>query len=297
MHSIILGTTDFVMGDEIMNNVTWMNDNEVKRIIFEIAQDILIYGGSYIEVLRNTFGKIAKLNVLNFRNVRSNKDNTKFYYSKDFSDNKSWGRCKCNVYDAYDPDDPTQMQSIYLIKNDRRRTYPVPIWCASVIAAEIEIHINEFHLNNINNGFNTFHIVNFNNGIPDDEMKEEIEEKFNEKFTGVENAGRVMLAWNNDKEHAVEISSLELKNYGEQYSTLAERSKNELFVAFRATPILFGLPQNNIGFNVQEYSSAFKLFNKTVVQPIQQIIIQSLENILGISEPITINEFKIDFDV
>lgn len=215
LHSIILGTVDYVMGDKIHNNITIMNDNDSEKLVQEIAQDMLVYGGCYLEILRNTFGKIAKINVLNFRNVRSNKDNSKFYYSSDFSSSRSWGRCKYTTYDAFDPNNHKQMQSIYILKNDRRRTYPVPIWCASVLAAETEMHINEFHLNNILNGFSAFHVVNFNNGVPDDEMKREIEEAFNEKFTGVQNAGRVMLSWNNDREHSVDISTLELNNYGE----------------------------------------------------------------------------------
>ena len=296
LHSIILGTNDFIMGDKIINNTGMMSDNELEAFVFDVGLDMMLYGGAYIEVLRNAFGGIAKLNVLNFRNVRSNKDNTKFYYSKDFSDKKSYGRCKCIIYDKFDPEDKKQVQSIYLIKNDRRRTYPTPVWCAATIAAEIERNINEYHLNNLANGFSTFHVVNFNNGVPEDEMKREIEEKFNEKFCGTENAGRLMLSWNNDKEHAVTIDALDVKDYGEQYSSLAKRSKNELFVAFRATPILFGLPQDNIGFNNQEYSAAFKLYNKTVVGPVQKTIIRTLENILEKDNVIEIVPFKINFD-
>lgn len=296
LHSIILGTKDYIMGSKIVNNTNIMSDNELENFVEDIAFDIMLYGGSYIEVLRNAFGKIAKLNVLNFRNVRSNKDNTKFYYSVDFSNKKSYGRCKCKTYECYDPNNKKQLQSIYLIKNDRRRTYPTPSWCAAVKAAEIERSINDYHLNNLANGFATFHVINFNNGVPEDEIKREIEKDFNEKFCGTQNAGRIMLSWNNDKDHNVTIDSLDIKDYGDQYDSLQKRSKSELFVAFRATPILFGLPLDNDGFNNQEYNAAFKLYNKTVVKPIQNTIIRTLENILGENNVMTIEPFKINFD-
>ena len=111
LHSIINGTIDFVCGDKIINN-TELRDNEIENFVYDLALNILIFGGAYIEVLRNKIGKVVKMNVLNFRNVRTNEDNTKFYYSKGFSENKTYGRCKCTVYDKFDRDDKTQMQSL-----------------------------------------------------------------------------------------------------------------------------------------------------------------------------------------
>ena len=138
--------------------------------------------------------------------------------------------------------------------------------------------------------------MNFNNGVPEDEIKEEIEKAFNEKFCGTQNAGRFMLSWNDDKDHAVNIESLDMNNFGEQYTALAERAREELFIAFRATPNLFGLPTQTTGFNQQEYDAAFKLYNKTIVKPIQKTIIRTLEDITGIENCVEIEQFKIDFD-
>ena len=111
-----------------------------------------------------------------------------------------------------------------------------------------------------------------------------------------------LLSWNDDKDHAATIDTLDMKDYGEQYATLAERSRNELFVAFRATPILFGLPLDNIGFNVQEYQSAFKLFNKTVIKPFQRKIVYALDTVFkgiikeGNEHALTITPFSINFE-
>lgn len=295
LHSIINGTIDFVCGDKIINN-TELRDNEIENFVYDLALNILIFGGAYIEVLRNKIGKVVKMNVLNFRNVRTNEDNTKFYYSKGFSENKTYGRCKCTVYDKFDRDDKAQSQSILLVKNIRTNVYPIPLWNAATISAEIDKNVNNFHLNNLSNGFTAATVVNFNNGVPEDEIKEEIEKAFNEKFCGTQNAGRFMLSWNDDKDHAVNIESLDMNNFGEQYTALAERAREELFIAFRATPNLFGLPTQTTGFNQQEYDAAFKLYNKTIVKPIQKTIIRTLEDITDVENCVEIEQFKIDFD-
>ena len=70
----------------------------------------------------------------------------------------------------------------------------------------------------------------------------------------------------------------------------------ELFIAFRATPNLFGLPTQTTGFNQQEYDGAFKLYNKAIVMPIQKTIIRTLEDIIGVENCVEIEQFKIDFD-
>ena len=105
-----------------------------------------------------------------------------------------------------------------------------------------------------------------------------------------------MLYLNDDNEHAVNIESMDMNNFGEQYTALAERAREELFIAFRATPNLFGLPTKTTGFNQQEYDGAFKLYNKTIVRPIQNTIIRTLEDITGIENCVEIEQFKIDFE-
>lgn len=295
LHSIINGTNDYICGDEIKSNLDVMGD-EISDFVSDFGLNLLIYGGAYIEVLRNKFGHIVKLNVLNYRNVRSNADNTKFYYSKGFSEKKTYGRCKCQVYDAFNRDDNKQIQSIYMVKNIRTQVYPAPIWCASIMAAEIEKNINRFHLNNLSNGFAATTVINFNNGVPTDEVKEEIERLINEKFSGNENAGRIMVSFNDDKEHAVDIETLELKDYGEQYKTLADRSRNEIFTAFRANENLFGINKENIGFNEQEFKSSFALYNKTVVYPLQKKIKRAIDFIFNREDSIEIIPFQINFD-
>lgn len=137
-------------------------------------------------------------------------------------------------------------------------------------------------------------IINFNNGQPNDEQKKEIERGINEKFSGHQNAGRILISYNDSDDNKTTIERLNDDNFDEKYSALAERSRQQIFTAFRATPNLFGDPSASTGFNEQEYESSFKLYNRTVVRPIQAEIIDSFDKILGMKGSVAVAPFTLD---
>ena len=100
-----------------------------------------------------------------------------------------------------------------------------------------------------------------------------------------------MINFANDKEHSAELNKLETEDAGEKYKSLIERTKSELFTAFRATPNLFGLPTAT-GFSNEEYMEAFKLYNRTAVRPIQTILVRVIKAITG--KDITIVPFTLE---
>lgn len=292
LQSIINGTVDYVLGDGITSKIPTLSDRDAKKLVNDIAQDLLIYGGCYLQVRRNLLGEVAKVDTVDFRNMRTDKKNELFYYSDDFSNGKSYGRCKMHIYPAFN----NENVSIYYSKNNKHQTYPIPIWGSAVLAAEIENNINQYHLNNLENGFAPTSVVSFNNGVPTDEIREEIEKAFDEKYTGYENGGRVLINFADDKDHSVDIKTIDVPEYGERYKALAERSQQQLFIAFRASKNLFGSCFDGIGFNSQEYADCFKLYNKTVVQPLQKKIIDMISEIYGVEDAIEIKPFTINFE-
>lgn len=292
LQSIINGTTDYICGDEVKSNIDGLSDREAKQLVYDIAQDLLIYGGTYLQCRRNMLGDICKVDTVDFRNMRTNKDNDQFFYSDDFSNGKSYGRCKMHVYPSFN----NEPISIYYSKNSKHQTYPIPVWSSAVIPAEIEKNINLYHLNSLENGFMGQTVVSFNNGMPTDEIRQEIEEAFREKYTGYQNGGRVLVNFAEDIDHSVDIKQIQTEDFGNKYQSLAERSQQQLFVAFRATPNLFGLPTQTTGFNSQEYGDSFKLYNKTVVKPLQDKIIGIISDIYGQENAIEITPFNINFE-
>lgn len=288
LHSIIDGCVDYTCGDKIVSSLSYID-----TLVRDVALSYWLFGGFAIAVYKNKAGKIYELECLDFRNVRSNKDNTVFYYSPDFN-SRSYGRCKMNIYAKYVPEFSNTDTTIYYYKNTKYQVYPLSVWHSAIKSCEIERSIDIYHLNNINNGFVGSVMVNMNNGTPDQEVQEEIERNFNEKFAGKENAGRIVISYSDDKEHAATIEKIETEDFSARYEALANRSRSQIYASFRVTPNIFGLPTETTGFNSQEYTDAFTLFNHTVIYPVQQNIINVINEILG-DNTVMIEPFKVNF--
>lgn len=289
LQSIINGIVDYVLGNEI----TGFKPNpkeELEDVISKLIGDYCIYGCAYINIIRGLDGRIAEVYWLDARKMRTNEDNTVFFYSEDWS--KSYGRVKSVVLPKY-VEGGKDGSSVVMIKTPQsRETYPAYLWESAVKAVTTEIEIDKYHLNEITNNFSGSAIINFNNGQPEDEQKDQIERDINEKFTGSENAGRFLLCFNDNAENAATVERLSTDDFDQRYDSLQKRVRQSIFTAFRANPNLFGIPTENLGFSSEEYESAFKLFNRTVVRPIQKMIVRNFEK-LGLDvmiEPFTLED-------
>ena len=296
LRSVIAGAVDYVCGDRIesatMPNKRVNRAGDTKENIVEaLARDYFTFGGFAIEVIRNREGNIGEVSALPMQYLRSDKENESFFYCEDWTKPN-----KAIVLPKFVPGNREAIRSVFFYKNTTCRTYPEPIYAASVKPCEIECNIDNYHLNAIANGFAGSFIVNFNNGTPTDDAKDEIERAFNEKFAGSENAGRIAFCWNESKESATTLDKLEVDDFGDRYNSLAKHSRQQIFTAFRAHPNLFGIPTESLGFSEEEYSSTFKLFNRTIVRPAQKRICDAFDEIFGTEGALTIKPFTLEGD-
>lgn len=298
LQSIINGTSDFICGnDAICNIVNFQRQinkkgETINDLLQRLSVDYLIFGGFAIQVIKDYNNNVAELYWVDFSKIRSNKKNEVIFYSEDWD--KSFGRVKYITYPKFNPNDNNPTSIFYFKGNKTRSVYPTPLYNASIIACELEKKINKFHLNEISNNFLSSKIINFNSGVPDDELKSEIERNINEKFSGAENAGRILISFNDNKENETTVTDIATDSFADRYNALHKRTREEIFTAFRATPNLFGLMTETTGFNAQEFAESFKLYNRTMVKPIQKIIVDSLDKILGVNGSISILPFSID---
>ena len=172
------------------------------------------------------------------------------------------------------------------------QAYPAPLYCAAVKACELERGITDYHVNALENAFTGSLVINFNSGVPTDEVKEEIERAFTEKFSGSQNGGRIAFSWNPNRESATTFQSVKVEDFGARYDALSKWARQQIFTAFQAVPALFGLMTETTGFSEQEFQQAFRLYNKTRVLPVQRRITDALELIFG-AGVVTITPFSL----
>ena len=312
LRSIINGNVDYITGDDVIieplrdglqDNVVNTRGDLIAEQVKDIAKDYEMYGGFALQVIRGRDGKPSEIYHIDMRYLRMNKECDVFYYCEDWSKR---GKRDVIVYPKFmtnldwnsleDDKKELHASSIVFVKNVRTQTYPAPLYAASVKACEIERCVDDYHLNAINNGFVASVVINFNNGQPESKIMEEIEDNFTEKFSGHENAGRLCFSWNKDKEHATTIDTLSVEDFGEKYQSLAKHSRQQIFTAFRANPNLFGIPTESLGFSQEEYESAFRLYNRTQIRPVQRLIADTYDKIYQKKGVLTITPFSIAED-
>jgi hypothetical protein len=152
--------------------------------------------------------------------------------------------------------------------------------------AELEEEISNYHLNNIMNGLAPSMLINFNNGVPDEEQRELIEQRIYEKFSGSSNAGKFILAFNDDSTQSASIEPVQLSDAHNQYQFLSDESMRKIMVAHRiVSPMLLGIKDNTgFGNNAEELKTASQLMDNTVIRPFQNLLIKSFDQILAYND-------------
>lgn len=297
LRSIINGCTDFACGNDASLAVALpgLEADTVNRqgltaweLVRQLAESYYLYGGFAIQVIRNLGGEPAELYPLDLRYLRTNGEAEAFYYSE------NW-RKKGDIseYPAFMAEGNAATSIIY-VRNTPTQVYPAPLYGASLKACETEAAIDTFHLNNINNNFVSSLFVSFTQGNPTDEVKDEIERTFCQKFSGAQNGGRIGFGWWDNKDSVPVFETFNVEDFGARYDALAKHCRQQIFTSFRANPNLFGIPTESLGFSSEEYESAFRLFNRTQVRPVQNLIRGAVGKVLGTPDVLTIVPFTLE---
>ena len=311
LRSIINGNIDFVTGDDVSilplgerfaDGIMNTRGDLITDIVRDLAKDYNLYGGFALQIIRDHNGDVAEIYYIDMRFIRSNKENDVFYYNEHW---EKGGRKDVIIYPKFlrnldwasltDEERDRHASSILFVKNVHTQVYPAPMYAASVLSCEIEKAISQYHWNSLNNNFCPDIIINFNNGDPGDEIKEEIVSDLEEKFSGYQNGKRFMVSFNKDRMSAVTIDAIKTDDFSERYKALEESSRRQIFAAFRAQPLLFGLNMDvSTGFSTDEFEQTFKLYNRTQIRPVQRLIADAFDRIYGSKGVLTIKPFSLE---
>lgn len=277
------GITDETKGNTVVNKYgETFNDVLHKCVIDYISQ-----GAMAMQLISNAYGKVIEIYWLDVRKVRLSENGKKVYYNK-----KNWTKWSKEsvTYERYTGS--KSKNSVFYFKRPASKTfYGRPMWHSSLKSCMTDVEIAEFHYAAICNNFAASAVVNFNNGTPSEEIQDEIENKLNDKFSGSENAARLLVSFNDDQTHAVTIERLAEDNFDTKYDALSKSVRNNILASFRISSALVGIMPEQTGFNAVEYESAWKIY-KPVVRGIQQEIVSAFSNV-GID--IELTEYTIDF--
>jgi hypothetical protein len=261
-----------------------------KDVVRKLCYDLKLMGQCAMQIIyskdRKSIAQIEHMPIETLRAEKCNDDGDipAYYYFKDWpnikrSDNPlripAYGMSNENI-------------EIYYVKPYKSGFYyysPVD-YQGGLQYAELEEEVSNYHLNNIMNGLAPSMLINFNNGTPNQEERQLIEAKIAQKFSGTSNAGKFILAFNDNKESSAEITPVQLSDAHNQYQFLSEEATRKIMVAHRiVSPMLLGIKDSSgLGNNAEEIKTASLLMDNTVIRPFQELLIDSFDNILAYND-------------
>jgi hypothetical protein len=160
--------------------------------------------------------------------------------------------------------------------------FSTPDYVAGTAYALLEEEVSDYLINTVQKRFSGTKVVNFNNGVPDIEVQNLLQSQVKSKLTGSKGES-VIVAFNNNKETATTIDDIPLNDAPEHYQFLATECEKKIMVSHSITSgLLLGLGSaNGFGSNADELKNAFVLFDNMVIRPLQQLLLDGLEQILN----------------
>jgi hypothetical protein len=267
-------------------------DELARKKIFERT----LYGGCAYLIEWDVFGGIKSVKLQPFNTIRTNTDKSEFYISKEWtreqSVNAKWKKSNGKLPDdavtlpAFNPLKREGKQILYLIDdNPASDIYPLPEYNSGATPIETDIECNFFQLNNVKTGFSAGTMVTFFNGTAiNDEEQSEIEHAFKSKTTGSDNAGEILLNFQNPNTTPPEISPLRSNELDKQYEQLSKDTINKILYSHRVSNgLLFGIKTpGELGGGRSEFDLSWEHFSNTYVKPKQQEENEDMNYILSL---------------
>jgi hypothetical protein len=253
----------------------------------KVSYDLKLMGQCALQVIYSKDrSKIVKLEHIPVETLRAEKCNDKgeieaYFYHYDWAKYKRSDDLKRIPAFGYSKEG---LEILYIKPYRAGFKYYSPVdYQGGTQYAELEEEISNYHLNNILNGLAPSMLINFNNGTPDPEQRELIERRIYEKFSGSSNAGKFILAFNDNAETAADIQPIQLSDAHNQYQFLSDESSRKILVSHRVvSPMLLGIKDNTgLGNNADELKTATILMDNTVIRPFQRLLIENFDKILA----------------
>lgn len=264
-------------GDDAQNFINNANRNEsLFDLTKKLSTDIELFGGAYIEVIWNVLGQIAELWHIDFTKIRTNKDNTQFWYKCDWNDSKE----EAEIIQAFNPAIEGKSKQILFIKEYRPNigVYPLPSYFGSLNYIEADVEVSKHVLGNAQTGFSASKLITLPNGEPTDEEKGKIDKQIREVYSGSDGK-KFMVSFVTDVTRKPIIDDLGNSDLTkEDFGRVDTLIQTNIFSGHQiTTPSIFGIAEAGKLGSRTEMRDGYEIFKNTYVNA-KQMFIESLIN-------------------
>lgn len=252
------------------------NLNDLTR---KISMDLELFGGAYIEVIWG-LGKVAEMWHIDYTKIRTNKDNTQFWYKENWKDYKEKLEF---VYPAFNPKVKEGKQIIYL-KEYRPNigVYSLPVYFGALNYIESDIEVSKHVLGNAKTGFSASKLITLPDGTPSREEQNEIHRKFKNTYTGSDGV-KYMLSFVNDASRKPIVDDLGQSDLTkEDFGRVDELIQTNIFSGHQVTtPSIFGIAVPGKLGTRTEMRDGYEIFKNTYVNGKQQFLESFMNTMAG----------------
>jgi DNA-binding MarR family transcriptional regulator len=284
-NAIVRGKVNYIVGNGWAGEqpiVKQVNREEtLNDLTKKVALDIELFGGAYIQVIWSVMGEqIAELWHCDYTKIRTNKDNTQFWYKEDWKATRN--QEKAEIYNAFNPKNPVGVQILY-VKEYRpgMNVYSLPGYFGALNYIESDVEVSKHVLGNAQTGFSASKLITLPNGEPSPDEKRAVSRQFDNMYTGADGK-KYLLAFVNDATRKPIVDDLGASDLTkEDFGRVDELIQTNIFSGHQITAAeLFGIAVPGQLGNRQQMRDSYEIFNNTYIR-YKQMQLEGVFNMLG----------------
>jgi DNA-binding MarR family transcriptional regulator len=284
-NAIIRGKVNYIVGngwageEALVKKVN--REESLNDLTKKVALDLELFGGAYIQVIWSVMGEqVAELWHCDYTKIRTNKDNTQFWYKDDWKVTRN--QEKAEIYNAFNPANPQGVQILY-VKEYRpgMNVYSLPGYFGALNYIESDVEVSKHVLGNAQTGFSASKLITLPNGEPSPDEKRSVSKQFDNMYTGADGK-KYLLAFVNDVSRKPIVDDLGASDLTkEDFGRVDELIQTNIFSGHQITsPDLFGIAVPGQLGNRQQMRDSYEIFNNTYVR-YKQMQIEGVFNMLA----------------
>lgn len=249
------------------------------EVLRKASIDIELFGGAYLQIIWSVTGEnLAEVYHVDYTKIRTNADNTQFWYSENWEDRKY----KREVFNGFNSQLRQGTQIMYLKEyRPNLNAYALPGYFGALNYVESDIEISKHVLGNAQTGFSASKLITLPNGEPSDDEKRQIERKFTDRFTGSDGK-KFILSFVNDASRKPVIEDLGASDITkEDFGNVDKMIQQNIFAGHQITaPDLFGISTPGQLGTRQQMRDSYEIFKNTYVND-KQIFLEQVFSLLA----------------
>ena len=249
------------------------------EVLRKASIDIELFGGAYLQIIWSVTGEnLAEVYHVDYTKIRTNADNTQFWYSENWEDKKY----KREVFNGFNSQLRQGTQIMYLKEyRPNLNAYALPGYFGALNYVESDIEISKHVLGNAQTGFSASKLITLPNGEPSDDEKRQIERKFTDRFTGSDGK-KFILSFVNDASRKPVIEDLGASDITkEDFGNVDKMIQQNIFAGHQITaPDLFGISTPGQLGTRQQMRDSYEIFKNTYVND-KQIFLEQVFSLLA----------------